>query len=90
MTPERMKQWREQRAKGRARFVLVQGVLSYGLPMFVVTSAVPVVLLGRPMPTPVALTIGGVLWAVGGVVFGLTLFWVHERNYRIAEKRGDD
>ena len=80
MKPAELERWSVLRAKGRLRYVLLHGVLAYGLPMFLVMT-----FLVRPQPqTPVLLAISAALWAVGGLVFGLIMWHVNERRYRKA------
>ncbi|TBR40778.1 hypothetical protein EYV96_10065 [Dyella terrae] len=59
------------------RYVLVSGLLMWGLPMFVVMTFV----ISRPQP-PVALS--AILWSVGGVGFGVAMWFIQEHRYRKA------
>jgi len=69
--------WLERRRQGRWSYVWKQGVLLYGLPMFVIMSLLthrdgqPLWLLG------VAL----LLWLLGGAAFGWLLWQVNEWRF---------
>ena len=81
MKPEHIAQWKATRAKGMLRYVLLQGVLAWGIPMFVVMTFVV-----NPERSKDALLVGlqAVIWMIGGAVFGTGMWFVSERNYRKA------
>ncbi len=83
-TDKHQQRWAAIRAKGCARFVLINGVLAYGLPMFVLMTVCPALFnfpfAARPSDTywiwqPVG-------WAIAGAIFGSAMWWVSERAYR--------
>ena len=80
MKPEALAKWEKVRARGKARFILVSGVLSYGLPMFIVMTF----LVHRSDLSPGFIGISAILWAVGGALFGTIMWYVLERQYRKA------
>lgn len=88
MTPEQIARWEEQRKKGKPRFVLVTGVLSYGVPMFAITTFALPLLRARPLPSPFAIAFSAGMWLLGGVILGLMLWWVNERNHRLNTGQG--
>jgi hypothetical protein len=68
--------WARIREQGRLRYVLVYGVLCYGLPMFVIMTYV--------IPHP-RLTVAesALLWgALAGAGYGLGMWLVQERRFR--------
>ncbi len=78
MTPKNRENWEATRAKGRTRFILVTGVLGWGLPMFLFMTfwvqKVSVDDVGS-----IALSMA--LWAVGGLGFGYWVWRVSEKKY---------
>ena len=80
-TPDHIKKWEITREKGKARFILVNGVVAWGLPMFVVMTF----LLNRDRAkTDPAwmLVVSAVIWALGGACFGVAMWTISERRYR--------
>lgn len=78
MKPEQIEKWKEIRAKGMLRFVLLSGVLSYGLAMFVVMTFV----VNRDKLSTSFIGISAIVWAIGGALFGLIMWFVQERQFR--------
>lgn len=70
--------WLKIRSRGLRRYVLVQGVLLYGLPMFVIMS----VLLHREGQPLWLLGVSLLLWLLGGALFGWLLWRVNEWRFR--------
>ena len=81
MKPEHVERWRAARAKGRWRYILLYGVLAWGIPMFVVMTFV--LNPGRAQNAGL-LALQLVIWLVGGAMFGTTMWYVNERNFRKA------
>ncbi len=78
MKPRGLRNWEKVRAGGMTRFVLLRGVLSYGLTMFVVMTFI--VHRGDLSARFIAISAG--LWLVGGAVFGALTWVLMERIYR--------
>ena len=74
-------QWGEVRKKGMTAFVLFNGVMLWGIPMFVVMSFVL-----RPNRLPLILC--GAIWLSAGALYGLVLWLVQERRYQKALGQG--
>ncbi len=60
------------------RFVLVTGVLSWGVPMFFVMTFV----IGEPDIRPLLIAVSALIWLLGGVLFGIVMWYILERQFR--------
>lgn len=80
--PEQLEKWKQTRAKGMFRYVLLSGVFSYGLAMFVVMTFV----VNSDKLSSSFVGFSAILWTVGGALFGLATWFVQERQFR---KPGD-
>ena len=84
-----IKRWQATRSRGRTRYLLVTGVLSWGVPMFVVMTF----FVSPPKQmSPSALLLSAVVWFLGGLLFGYMMWIVGERRYnRLTheERRGE-
>ncbi len=78
MKTKGMRHWEKARAGGMMRFVLLRGVLSYGLTMFIVMTFI----VHRDDLSARFIAISAGLWLVGGAVFGLLTWFLMERIYR--------
>lgn len=83
MHPKNLEHWTSVRRKGLARYVLVHGVLMYGLPLFVVMTF----FVHRDKLATAFVAMSAVLWTIGGLVFGLLSWWWWERRYHAAVAR---
>ncbi|RUO38183.1 hypothetical protein CWE13_00590 [Aliidiomarina shirensis] len=72
--------WEEARVKGFGKFVLIHGVLSWGLPMLIIIGYFNNILADGATFTSVL--IHCVIWFVAGGLFGLVLWFVNERRYK--------
>ena len=80
MKPEVLARWEKTRAKGRTHYILVRGVLSYGLAMFVAMTF----FAHRGDLSPKFIGISAVAWLIGGALFGILTWYIFERQYRKA------
>ncbi|MGE5893943.1 MAG: hypothetical protein ACM34I_07795 [bacterium] len=82
MKPQEFEKWKKIREKGMIRFILLTGILSYGLPMFVVLNII------NPPKEPLSITdilaVFLICAVAGGGVFGYIMWLVQERRYRKA------
>jgi hypothetical protein len=79
--PKDIQRWEKVRRGGKWRFVLINGVVSWGVPMFVVMTFVVNRSPDRPL-TPGLVGISAALWAFGGFSFGLVMWTISERRYQ--------
>ena len=82
MKPEQLAKWKETRKEGMLRFVLVRGVLLFGLPMFVAMT----LFRERGNLSPQLLAISVVVWSLGGAAFGAAMWFVQEQQLRKSER----
>jgi hypothetical protein len=78
MNPKRLEQVAALREKGMLRFVLTKGVLSWGLPMFVVMTFI----VNRVRPEARFICVSLLVWTLAGAVFGMLLWIFKERRLR--------
>jgi hypothetical protein len=79
--PKDLQRWEETRKKGKWPFVLLNGMLAWGLPMFAVMTFVVNRKADRPL-SPGLIAISAVVWALGGCCFGLAVWTMSERKYQ--------
>ena len=79
--PKDIQRWEETRKKGKLNYVLINGLLAWGLPMFVVMTFFVMRKRGEPLRADLV-AISAVLWTLGGLVFGLTIWTVSEKKYQ--------
>lgn len=77
------RKWQRTREKGVLQYVLLNGVLLFGVPMFLF---VTFVLRHDRMP----IWESAVLWSVTGIVYRVAMWVINERRYRraVAESPG--
>lgn len=69
--------WARTRAQGKYRFVLLSGVLAYGVPMFVImTFMIPHPKFTKPE--------SALLWLLTGACYGIATWLMQEYRYRKA------
>ncbi len=87
-TPKSLAKWEQARRLGKKRYVWKVGVLSWGLPMFLVMTPFFYIQqhgLTWPPPPGFSLTlilIYAALWAIGGFWFGSVMWSTMEKAYR--------
>ena len=76
--------WEMTRQEGMRRFILVRGVLSWGLPMFVLMAGGPV-FFAFPHPAEPTVSywlIQAAIWTLCGAIFGWSMWHHSERQFR--------
>ena len=81
MKEKQFDKWQKMRMKGKRRFILINGLLSWGVPMFVVMTFVV------NMPENAEMTFGliainALIWTLGGLAFGYLTWTLSEKNYQ--------
>jgi nitrate/nitrite transporter NarK len=84
LKPKQLEAWKKSRAKGMLHFVLVSGVLLYGLPMFVVMT----LMVHRTELSPQNIGTSAVIWGLAGALFGIAMWYVQEWQFRKASGGG--
>ena len=80
MKPADLVRWQTIRAKGKARFILIRGVLMWGLPMLVFTS-----FISKPFTHGLFSHMAIVhyfTWLIAGVFFGVFMWLFSEWRYK--------
>jgi drug/metabolite transporter (DMT)-like permease len=77
MKPAQVARWGKVRAKGLGRFLLVTGLLGYGLPMFAIMTFV----VDRRAHSLPEVALAAAIWLVAGLLFGIVLWSFMERRY---------
>jgi len=81
MNQENIQKWKVTREKGLARFLVLHGVLGWGLPMFIIMTFA-IYRISLEDLSQIIRSI--IIWAIGGLVFGLWMWKLGERRYRKA------
>ena len=91
MKEKDFKNWQQRRKQGALRFTLVQGLLCWGIPMFIVmTFVVNDVFNEQGIIQWAQVFIGAVVWSIGGCLFGAFLWFVTEQQYQKALQKQSD
>jgi len=80
MKDDQFKAWELTRSKGKLNFFLISGVLSYGLPMFIMMA-----FMNKPFVdgfTSKAAIIHCIVWPIAGLLFGVIVWYVTEHKYK--------
>lgn len=80
MKQDAIVRWEQTRARGFLRFVLIRGVVAYGLPMFLTLTFV----VHPERRTPLIIAISVIAWGIGGALAGGLMWHFSERGYRRA------
>jgi hypothetical protein len=82
LTLEKRRQaWLKISGRGKARFVLIRGVLGWGMTTFVLIGLYRVfVNHDRSYLNPISLFIGLIAWSIGGALWGLAM-WRTGQNF---------
>lgn len=79
--PKDLQRWERVRKGGKWRFFLLNGMISWGGPMFIIMTFVFNRNPDRPL-TPLLIGLSAVLWASGGLLFGVVVWSISERRYQ--------
>jgi hypothetical protein len=81
MKDKDLKRWRIAREKGMLVYVLRNGILAWGVPMFIVMSFI----VNKPFASGFTIknvVIHGSIWLGAGIFFGVCTWWIIERMYK--------
>jgi hypothetical protein len=78
--PKSLKRWERVRQKGKAKFILQNGLLMYGLPLFILDTFVCGPSQKLPF-SPELIVRHACIWAVAGLFFGWTIWTFSEKKY---------
>jgi len=89
--PKDIKKWEITRQKCKTKFILLNGVVAWGIPMFVIMTFVINRERARTDPAWLLL-LSAVIWAIGGACFGFAIWTISERKYQryIAAKNANE
>ena len=73
--------WAAIRQRGRRRYIVVSGVLGWGVPTAILTTTFMQLVGGVPGPFLGRLALGLVTFPLGGIWFGAWMWSVNERRY---------
>jgi hypothetical protein len=80
MKDDQFNAWESTRLKGKLNFFFFNGVLSYGLPMFIVMA-----FMNQPFAegfTSTAAIVHCTVWPLAGLFFGVTMWHFTESKYK--------
>jgi hypothetical protein len=81
MSDAEAERWTAIRERGRDRYVLMDGVLRWGAPMGLATTVITH-WLGSPGPFLGRAAVALVVFSLGGVLYGRTMWSFHEQRYK--------
>lgn len=81
MKDKKYSAWAASRAKGRNKYIFFNGVLLYGIPMFIFSAFI----INKPLEEGYTLinmaqSLG--IWLFAGFVIGTNTWFINERHYR--------
>lgn len=79
--PKDIQRWEETRQRGKWNYVFLNGMLAWGVPMFVVMTFFVNKRADRPL-TAGLIALSAVLWATGGFCFGFVTWTIFEKRYK--------
>ncbi|MCL1079842.1 hypothetical protein D5R81_17080 [Parashewanella spongiae] len=79
MTNNQFESWKKSRVQGKLKFVLLRGVLSWGIPMFIFMTFI----INKPEAgfTSQFIVVNALIWAIAGAVFGLIVWYFGESSF---------
>ncbi len=81
MNQKDIDKWEVMREKGVARFLVLHGVLGWGLPMFIIMTFV---VNHTSLDDLSRIFASVIIWGIGGLCFGYWMWRIGERRYQKA------
>tara|TARA_B100002049_G_scaffold222889_1_gene193052 strand:- start:242 stop:523 length:282 start_codon:yes stop_codon:yes gene_type:complete len=81
MKEKQRARWAQIRIKGKTRFIWVNGVLFWGIPMFVFMSFLFLPFESGDILNLTVIVTQAVIWVLGGLAFGLLTWTMSERTF---------
>jgi hypothetical protein len=78
--------WEAKRARGKARFVLMSGVVGWGIPMFFFMTFI---VNRKRAEDPRLVLLSAIIWALGGAGFGFFIWVASEKKYQKLQEKSD-
>ncbi|MGL1959315.1 MAG: hypothetical protein OCD00_18650 [Colwellia sp.] len=82
MKDKQLKAWEIMRAKGKLNFFLINGILSYGVPMLILMA-----FMNKPFANgfiSLAAIVHVIVWLLAGLFFGIIMWYMTEYKYKKA------
>ena len=83
--PRNLKRWETTRKLGRNRYVVRNGIIGWGIPVGIFMTLLNIWQHGFSVAS---IVIAGIIWPIGGYVFGLITWAISERRYQRFYERG--
>ncbi|MEM7784733.1 MAG: hypothetical protein AAF623_15390 [Planctomycetota bacterium] len=81
MKEKQFKKWTETRKRGMIYFVVVYGVLAWGLGTGILWSLLTSMMSGWE-GTSLRFTLGLIFFPIGGILFGVLMWFILEKQYK--------
>ncbi len=79
MKEKEFETWQTTRQQGTFKFILIRGLLSWGLPMFVIMTFI--VNRSEREFTALYLAVNAAVWGVAGIAFGALMWHITENRF---------
>jgi len=80
MKEKEYKDWKESREKGKSRYLIQNGMLAYGMPMFVVMTFIVSKAPETGYDAKYIIT-NFLLWSAAGLLFGFIMWSLNEKSF---------
>ena len=81
MKEKAFEKWKKTREKGRGNYILIGGLLSWGVPMFIIMTF----FVNKPEDGTMSfgmIAVNAVIWALGGLAFGYFTWLASEKSFQ--------
>lgn len=80
MNKDEFEAWKDTKSKGFLKYIAVNGLLMWGLPMFVAMA-----FISKPFTdgfTSKSAIVHYIVWPFAGLLYGAMMWWVNERRFK--------